>query len=359
MSIKPDFWRDKRVFLTGHTGFKGSWLVLLLHRLGAVIEGYALAPPTNPNLFELAALGELVDSPSGDVRDFELLRARMAAFGPDIVLHMAAQSVVLRSYSDPIETYATNVMGTVNVLQAVRGVQKHCAVVNVTTDKVYENRGWAWGYREIDRLGGRDPYSNSKACAELVARAFHDSFFTESGSGQTVVALASARAGNVIGGGDWTPHQLVPDTIEALRKEQSVVLRHPAAIRPWQHVLDCLSGYMTLAQALFEDGRRFGGSWNFGPADEDMQPVSRVVELLGEHWGQSKPWVRDPGQHLHEEADLRLNSQLSNRELRWRGKLGINEALAWTAQWYKGHFQGESARRQCIEQIDRYLNLQR
>lgn len=355
--MNQEFWRGKRVFITGHTGFKGSWLVLLLNRMGATIAGYALAPPTQPSLFELAKLQELVPTVPSDIRDIETLRRELLKFSPTVVIHMAAQSVVLRSYSDPVETYATNVMGTVNLLQAVRELNGRCVVVNVTTDKVYENRNWAWGYREVDRLGGRDPYSNSKACSELVAQAFRDSFFKASAGGEIRVALGCARAGNVIGGGDWTPRQLVPDTIAALNKGHQVVLRHPESTRPWQHVLDCLSGYLALAEALARNAERYSGSWNFGPTDVDTQPVSRVVEMLAGYWGEGNPWRRDPDNHPHEESDLRLNSQLANRELNWRGRLSLEHALGWTADWYRGHSAGANALGLCNRQVDSYLGL--
>ena len=245
--MNPDFWRGKRVFLTGHTGFKGSWLSLWLHRMGAQVHGYSLPPPTNPSLYAKAGVDAAVTSVIGDIRDPTRIAGEMTRCAPDVVLHLAAQSVVLSSYEDPIETYSTNVVGTASVLSAARNLKGRCAIVNVTTDKVYENQRWAWGYRENDSLGGRDPYSSSKACAELVARAFRESFF---GGAQRSTGLASARAGNVIGGGDWTPHQLIPETIAALSSGKPVVLRNPAAIRPWQHVLDCLSGYLTLAEAF-------------------------------------------------------------------------------------------------------------
>ncbi len=350
--MTPEFWRGKKVFLTGHTGFKGSWLSLWLARLGAEVRGFALPPPTQPSLFALAKIDAVVTSSIGDIRDQTKIADELIAFAPDIVLHLAAQSVVLRSYEDPLETYATNVMGTANVLNAVRSLTKRCAVVNVTTDKVYENLAWVWGYRETDRLGGRDPYSNSKACAELVARSFRESFFSNQ-NGQ--IGLASARAGNVIGGGDWTPRQLIPETIAALSQGRAVVLRHPEAIRPWQHVLDCLSGYLSLAEALYNDTRRFADDWNFGPADADMQPVSYVVESLAKHWHVARSWERDPGTHPHEEMELRLNSQKAARELRWSPVLTLDSALEWTANWFKSSANGSNVRELCEEQIESYL----
>ena len=355
--MNAEFWRGKKVFVTGHTGFKGSWLVLWLNRLGAEICGYALAPPTTPGLFQLAALGQLASSNVCDIRDASLLRSELLRFQPDVVLHLAAQSIVLRSYEDPLETFATNVMGTANLLSAARELSKHCVIVNVTTDKVYENQRWAWGYRETDRLGGRDPYSSSKACAELVAHAFDASYFASRNDAQAPIGLASARAGNVIGGGDWTPRQLIPETVEALSHGQAVVLRHPNAIRPWQHVLDCLSGYLVLAESLYGDRRRYAGAWNFGPFDADMLGVSRVVELLATHWGVVKPWTQDPGNHPHEEADLRLNSQLAQRELGWQTRLALPEAIAWTARWYRDFAAGVSARTLCDAQIAQYAKL--
>jgi len=355
--MRSEFWRGKRVFLTGHTGFKGSWLALWLNRLGAEVCGYALEPPTTPSLFEDAGVGKLVRSTIADIRDLGKLSAELTRFGPDIVLHLAAQSLVLRSYEDPLDTLSTNVIGTANVLEAVRRYGGRCAVVNVTTDKVYENRGWVWGYRENDPLGGRDPYSSSKACAELVAHAFRDSFFRASAGLTPSIGVANARAGNVIGGGDYTPRQLVPDTVRALSEKTPVVLRHPEATRPWQHVLDCLSGYLMLAEALYGEPVRFSEDWNFGPADADTQPVSRVVEMLASHWNIKQIWVRDSGSHPHEEMALLLNSQKSRRDLGWACRLPLALALEWTATWYRRHAEGAAARALCVEQIERYETL--
>jgi len=353
--MNPSFWRDKRVFVTGHTGFKGSWLSLLLHAFGARVTGYALPAPTTPSLYALARVDELVDSVTGDIRDLDKLTASLRASEADVVLHMAAQSVVLRSYEDPVDTYATNVLGTVHTLEAIRRVGRPCAVVNVTTDKCYENKGWVWGYRETDTLGGRDPYSNSKACAELVAQSYRDSFFPLARRSEHGVAIASARAGNVIGGGDWTPRQLVPETIAAFVQRRPVVLRHPHAVRPWQHVLDCLAGYLTLAEALARDPQAHSGEWNFGPSDADACPVSRVVESLGALWRIERPWVRDEAVHAPEEQQLRLDVSKAAQVLGWRCELPIDEALQWVAAWYRGHHDGRDARALCFEQIERHV----
>lgn len=355
--MNREFWCDKKVFITGHTGFKGSWLSLWLHRLGARLHGYSLPPPTDPSLFDLASVADAVESTMGDIRESGKLADAVARFSPDVVLHLAAQSVVLDAYDDPVDTYSTNVVGTASVLNSVRHLTGKCAVVNVTTDKVYENRGWVWGYREDDTLGGRDPYSSSKACAELVANAFRESYFHGSTPARQRVGIASARAGNVIGGGDWTPHQLIPDTIAALSRNEPVVLRNPAATRPWQHVLDCLSGYLTLAEALYDNPEARAGGWNFGPADADMQPVSRVVELLAASWGVRPAWVQDTATYPHEAMELRLNSQKANRELDWYGRLSLEMALSWTSDWFRGHRAGKGARSLCESQIDDYLNL--
>lgn len=357
INVDPEFWRGKTVFLTGHTGFKGSWLAMWLSHLGARVHGFALTPPTEPSLYALAGIDELVTSVIADVRDGARLAREVTGCEPDVVLHLAAQSVVLRSYDDPIETYTTNVIGTANLLQAARRLSRRCSIVNVTTDKVYENRHWVWGYRETDMLGGLDPYSNSKACAELVSRAFAASFFGAPGGGRPALGLANARAGNVIGGGDWTPRQLVPEAIDAFSAGRPVELRHPEAVRPWQHVLDCLAGYLRLAEALYGDCANYAGDWNFGPADADMLPVSGIVERLASHFAVEVPWVRDGASHPHEEMELRLNSQKAQHELGWRPKLPLEGALAWTADWFSRQRAGESARGLCVEQIERYMAL--
>jgi CDP-glucose 4,6-dehydratase len=344
----------KRVLVTGHTGFKGSWLSLWLSAMGADVFGYALSPPTRPSLFEEAAVAGVIDSTIGDVRDLESLLAAVEKAGPEIVFHMAAQSLVLRSYEDPVETFATNVLGTVHVLEAVRRARSKCAVVNVTTDKVYANDGRQQGYREDDSLGGRDPYSSSKSCAELVASAYRRSFFDV--EEPPAVKLASARAGNVIGGGDWTPGQLLPDVVAALERGERVVLRHPDAVRPWQHVLDCLWGYITLAVRLSSDDDVSDG-WNFGPPLTDARTVADVVDVISHRYGSSTGWAQDSVRHAHEEPELRLDAQKARDELSWRTRLSFEEALEWTAEWYQEHARGASARELCSMQIQRYREL--
>ena len=352
-----DYWQGRRVFVTGHTGFKGAWLCLLLQRLGAKVAGYALAPPTQPSLYQMAGVDERLDSTIADIRDLDRLTAAIGAFGPDIILHMAAQSVVLDSYADPVNTYSSNVMGTVHVLEAVRRLGSRLAVVNVTTDKVYENRGWPWGYREIDRLGGRDPYSSSKACSELATEAYRQSFFPLEHLDQHGVAIACARAGNVIGGGDWTPHQLIPSAVAAFARGDAVELRSPRAVRPWQHVLDCLTGYLMLAQRAAASPREFSGDWNFGPLSEDACTVAEVAESLASHWGLETAWRQAPGIHPHEEMELRLDCSKTRRLLGWRCQLSTAAAIAWVAEWYRHTQSGVTPRSVCEWQIEAYLAL--
>jgi len=339
------------VFVTGHTGFKGSWLCLLLDSFGARVEGYALDPPTQPNLFTLARVDELARSTTGDIRELDRLSVSLSAFAPDVVFHMAAQSIVLRSHEDPVETYSTNVVGTVHVLEAVRRMHRPCTVVNVTTDKCYDNKGWVWGYRESDALGGRDPYSSSKACSELVGEAYRASFFPVERLSEHGVRIASARAGNVIGGGDWTPHQLIPESMAAFLESRPVALRNPEALRPWQHVLDCLAGYLRLAEHLFDDARSASGAWNFGPLESDSWPVKRVVERMGSLWGIEPPWVQDVAIHVGEEHQLRLDVSKAAADLGWHCVLPTDEALRWVVAWYQGYSAGRDPRALCNEQI--------
>jgi CDP-glucose 4,6-dehydratase len=352
-----EFWRGKRVLVTGHTGFKGSWLCLWLQSCGTKLIGYALAPPTRPSHFELADAGRGITSIIADVRDYAALKAALREHRPEIVLHMAAQSVVRASYENPRETYEVNVMGTVNVLEAAREVGGVKALVNVTTDKVYENKEWLWGYREIDALGGHDPYSNSKACSELVTSSMRDSFFSPETYAQHGLAVASARAGNVIGGGDWTKDQLVPDVIQAFQRGQPVHLRNPGATRPWQLVLEPLLGYLTLAERLYTEGARFSGAWNFGPEEADARTVQWIVNEASALWGGGASSVTDRRQHPHEAGFLKLDSSRSRAELGWAPRLDVKTALAWTVDWYKALGRGDSVRDKSLEQIIEYQRL--
>jgi len=354
--MNAEFWRGKRVLLTGHTGFKGSWLSLWLQSMGAQVVGYALAPPTEPSLFEVAGVGAGMTSVIGDIRDLEHLRAVFAEHKPEIVIHMAAQPLVRYSYAEPVETYSTNVMGTVNLLEAVRGTPGVKAVVNVTTDKCYENREWAWGYRENEAMGGYDPYSSSKGCAELVTAAYRNSFFNSATFNvKHSTAIASARAGNVIGGGDWAEDRLIPNIMRAITQGRSVTIRNPHAIRPWQHVLEPLSGYLKLAQKLYEEGAAYAEGWNFGPNDEDAKPVQWIVEQLTQSWGEGASWLLDGGEHPHEAHYLKLDCSKAKGRLDWHPRWHLDEALKRIVDWQKQYLYGRDMRAVTIEQIDLYL----
>lgn len=348
------FWRGKRVFLTGHTGFKGSWLSLWLVSLGAKVTGYALEPPTDPSLFALAGVGELVNSTIADVRDLERLKEEMAKVAPEIVIHMAAQPLVRDSYKIPVDTYAVNVMGTVHLLEAVRACPSVRAVVNVTTDKVYENREWVWGYRENEPFGGYDPYSNSKACSELITAAYRSSYFNPRDYGRHGVAVASARAGNVIGGGDWATDRLIPDVIRAILAGEPVRIRNPHAIRPWQHVLEPLSGYLLLAQRLYEEGALYGEGWNFGPDENDARPVEWLVKKLCEFWGEGAAYGLDEGDHPHEAHYLKLDCSRARSELGWQPRWSLETALESIVAWTKVYLDGGDLKELCLEQIRAY-----
>ncbi|MDR3739257.1 MAG: CDP-glucose 4,6-dehydratase [Terracidiphilus sp.] len=336
-------WTGKRVLLTGHTGFKGSWLALWLQELGADLCGLALEPPTARNLFEDARVGQGMRSVIGDIRDVELIRRVFVEHQPEVVFHLAAQPLVRASYSDPVGTYATNVMGTAHVLDAARTVDSLRAVVVITTDKCYENREWLWPYRESDRLGGFDPYSNSKACAELVVSAYRNSFFNPHDYARHGVAIASARAGNVIGGGDWAEDRLIPDAMRAFQQGQTVSIRNPQAIRPWQHVLEPLRGYLDVATMLLEKGVAGGEAWNFGPGPGDARPVEWVVNELARLWGADAGWEQEPGQHPHEAQTLKLDISKAAAQLGWQPRLQLAEALAITVDWYRERWQRECA----------------
>lgn len=352
--VSPAFWSGRKVFLTGHTGFKGGWLSLWLYKLGAQLSGYSLPPPTDPSLFETAGVRALVDTTFGDIRDLEKTVAAMRKAEPEIVFHLAAQPLVRLSYQEPVSTYATNVMGTVHVLEAVRACPSVRAVVIVTSDKCYENREWDWGYRENEPMGGYDPYSNSKGCAELVTAAYRSSYFNPAQHSGHGVALASARAGNVIGGGDWAGDRLVPDFIRAMMSGQELVIRSPHAIRPWQHVLEPLSGYIVLAQHLITDGGRCADGWNFGPYDQDARPVEWLVERLVKLWGQGASWRLDDQTNPHEAHYLKLDISKARRQLGWEPRWTLAETLAKVVDWYKAHTAGKNMAQVSLDQIAAY-----
>lgn len=353
------FFHGKKVFITGHTGFKGSWLCLWLHKLGAEVHGYALAPPTKPSLFELAKIYELLKSNLiADVRDAGILAEAMKQAQPEIVIHMAAQPLVRDSYKIPAETYAVNVMGTVHLLEAVRACHSVKAVVNVTTDKCYENREWVWGYRENEPMGGFDPYSNSKGCSELVTAAYRQSYFTEHSGGQAFnpPAVATARAGNVIGGGDWATDRLIPDCINALLAGEPIRIRNPHAIRPWQHVLEPLSGYLTLAQWLYESGAEYAEGWNFGPADNDAKPVEWIVKKMCALWGKDARYEIDAGEHPHEAHYLKLDCSKAHMRLGWQPRWNLEKALQSIIEWVSVLVCTGNLRECSLKQIDEYEN---
>lgn len=355
--MTPGFWRGKRVFLTGHTGFKGSWMSLWLQSLGAELTGYALPPPTQPNLFDEARVADGMRSIVGDIRDMPSLQQAMQLASPEIVIHMAAQPLVRYSYQNPVETYATNVMGTVHLLEAVRTTYGVKAVVNITTDKCYENREWAWGYRENEPMGGYDPYSNSKGCAELVSAAYRSSFFNANTYAQHGVAVATVRAGNVIGGGDWAQDRLIPDILAAFEQGKLVDIRNPHAVRPWQHVLEPLRGYLTLAECLHEHGPDYAEGWNFGPNDEDAKPVGWIVEKMASLWGNGANWKIDTGVHPHEAAYLKLDISKARSRLDWHPALRLEDALKFIIEWAKQRQAAADIRTLTLAQITAYQLL--
>jgi len=356
--MNPAFWRGKRVFLTGHTGFKGSWLSLWLQSLGAQVTGFALAPPSQPSLFETAQVAQGMESLRGDIRDAAALQAAMQAARPDIVIHMAAQALVRYSYANPVETYSTNVMGLVHLFEAVRATPGVRAVVNVTSDKCYENREWPWGYRENEAMGGYDPYSNSKGCAELVTSAYRSSFFNPERHAEHGIALGSGRAGNVIGGGDWAEDRLIPDMVRAIGEGRPVRIRSPHAIRPWQHVLEPLSGYLALAERLYTDGPGFAEGFNFGPHDVDARPVQWIVERLCQSWGAGASWELDEAPQPHEAHYLKLDCSKARSRLDWQPRWQLGQTIDHIVAWHKAHAAGQDMRAFTLAQIDTYQNTQ-
>lgn len=356
--IDRDFWKGRRVFVTGHTGFKGAWLVLLLKRLESVVTGFALQPPSTPSLFDGADAGQGTRSIEGDIRDLPALSRALADAQPEVVLHLAAQSLVRPSYEDPVGTYATNVQGSVHLLEAVRRTPGVRAVVMVTSDKCYANEEWSWGYREVDRLGGKDPYSNSKACAELVTAGYRSSFFPPEEISSHGVGVATARAGNVIGGGDWSTMRIVPDLMRGFLSGESVVVRSPCAVRPWQHVLDPLVGYMMLAERLFRGEARFASAWNFGPVDADARPVMWLANRMQSLWGDSARWHVEEMEDNRESGVLRLDSSHARQDLGWSPRWNVEDAVAHTVDWYRAYgrsSQAEAVRAATETDIDAYL----
>lgn len=347
-------YKNRKVLITGHTGFKGSWLSLLLYKLGADVYGYALDPPTNPSLFKEAKIEELITSYIGDIRDFESLSNVLRSVQPEIVFHMAAQPLVRDSYLKPVETYAINVMGTVNLLEAVRQISSVKSVVNVTTDKCYENKEWYWGYREDDSLGGYDPYSNSKGCSELITSSYRNSFFNSNSYQNHRVALASARAGNVIGGGDWAKDRLIPDFIRSIAQGEKLVIRSPFSIRPWQHVLEPLNGYLLLAAKLLTEGTYYAQAWNFGPDDNDAQNVEWITKEICTLWGDHVSYSVENQSLLHEANYLKLDCSKAKAELSWHPKWDIHTTLKSIVEWNKAWLNKQSAREICFGQIDAY-----
>lgn len=349
------FWKGRSVFITGHTGFKGAWLCLWLRHLGARVTGYALEPPTDPSLFDLATAGNEMSDLRGDVRDAEALESSIQNAAPEIILHLAAQSLVRLSYENPVETFATNIMGSVNLLEAVRRAPSVLAALVVTSDKCYENHGWARGYREGDAMGGFDPYSSSKGCAELVTAAYRRSFFE--GRAGRAAGIATARAGNVIGGGDWAKDRLLPDLLKSFAEGRPAVIRNPLATRPWQHVLEPLRGYLMLAERLWNGDDTIPGGWNFGPHGTDVKPVSWIADAAAKHWGGNASWERDSECHPHEAHSLQLDIAKAESQLGWHPVLTVEEAVAWTVRWYRGLLDGQSARALALRDICEYGDL--
>lgn len=354
--VTPSFWKGKKVFLTGHTGFKGGWLSLWLTSMGAHVTGYALAPNTKTNLFEVLAIDDLIgQSCIGDIRNLQQLQQSMLSAKPDILIHMAAQPLVRYSYTNPVDTYETNVMGTVNVLEAARQLKTIKATVIVTTDKCYENKEWEWGYRENEPMGGYDPYSNSKGCAELVTSAYRQSFFSANNYVVHKNAIASARAGNVIGGGDWSDDRLIPDAIKAFEAGHPLKIRNPLATRPWQHVLEPLSGYLILAEALYDQGMTFASPWNFGPRDEDARSVQDVINLLIDQWGDAG-WEKEGEEQPHEANLLKLDCSKARQHLAWVPRWSLETAIQKIVDWQRAFQEKKNMQEVSLTQITQYMN---
>jgi CDP-glucose 4,6-dehydratase len=360
MEINKNFWREKKVFLTGHTGFKGAWLAKWLRLLGSDVTGFALPPSTDPSLFEVLNLESDMRSVFGDIRDLDLLKSHIRKSDPDLIIHMAAQAIVRESYQNPVETFHVNALGTVHLLESLRYTNNTKSVICVTSDKCYENREWLWKYRENDPMGGWDPYSASKGCSELIISSYRSSFFNKEDYHKHGIAVASVRAGNVIGGGDWGQDRLIPDIMRAFSNQEDVVIRNPSAIRPWQYVLDLLSGYLMLAERLYEDGPHHMEAWNFGPNDSDEKTVGEIVKLISTLWGNGANWRLDPDAAMqpHEAFTLKLDSSKARNRLRWLPKLTIDDSLTYIVDWYKQYYSDRPSINSLTEKyIASYENL--
>lgn len=355
MVAKKKFWSGKKVFLTGHTGFKGSWLSLWLNMLGAKVFGYSNDIPTHPSLYSCLNLSSIISSTKGDIRDDQTLSKALRDFSPDIVIHMAAQALVRPSYQRPLETLTTNIIGTANLLQACRGIDSVRAILNITSDKCYENKGWIWGYRENDRLGGHDPYSCSKACSEIITRSFQKSFFDPSIIGNSGVAIATARAGNVIGGGDWAKDRFIPDCIRAYIAKDKLIIRNPHAIRPWQYVLDPLNGYLLLVEKLFTDGSSYSGAWNFGPNSVNITTVKWIADIISYKLGAGADFIKiDDNDQLHESQILKLDSSKAFSLLNWQAVVPIEKAIDEIVRWTNAYIQNEDLVTFTLKQIESF-----
>lgn len=348
------FWQGKKVFLTGHTGFKGTWLALWLHALGADVTGYALAPPTEPALFTLCRLNELVRTTTADIRDLDALTRALRKVKPEIIIHLAAQPLVRESYLSPVLTYETNILGTVHLLEGVRRCDSGKAIVNVTSDKCYGEKPGQRGYQENDPMGGFDPYSSSKGCAELITAAYRNSFFHPANYSSHGTAVATARAGNVIGGGDWAKDRLLPDCVRALLKGEPIVVRNPNAVRPWQHVLEPLSGYLTLARRLYENGPEFGGGWNFSPDDTGAKTVLWIVQEMCRQWPDPAAYEISNAEQPYEAHSLKLDSSKAKTLLSWRPKWSIEQAIDKILEWTVAYQENADVRQVCLNQIAEY-----
>jgi len=355
--MNKDFWLGRKVLVTGHTGFKGSWLSIWLQHLGADIVGVSLSPPTQPNLFTEANVEKGMVSLQVDIRDREKIKEVFLKYKPSVVFHLAAQSLVIHSYKNPVETYETNVIGTLNVLEGIRSINTVRAAIMVTTDKCYENNSWVWGYRENDPMGGHDPYSSSKGAAELLIASYRRSYYPVHQFGKHKTGLASVRAGNVIAGGDWSKDRLIPDIVRAFQKGSKVKIRNPKSVRPWQYVLEPLFGYMKLAEKLSNDGQLYAESWNFGPRSNDVKNVEWIVKKMAKKWGKGVGWIIDKEEHPHEENYLKLDCSKANIVLGWSSKCNIDYTLEKIVEWHNTDKKNKSFRESCIQQIDEYMDF--